>query len=109
VLLCWSPRDFGPNSVVPHSTGWPCNLLFYLAPVVITVISSNDLVDRMCAITSGSDSNRGLETLRVHQPFFISATSRYWPWFLPMIEDTRYEALYGGSVQRVDGLFPRWP
>ena len=48
MLLFWSPRDVGPNSVIPHSTLRPCNLLF-LAQFLITVITSNDLVGQMYA------------------------------------------------------------
>jgi hypothetical protein len=48
MLLFWSPGDVGPNSIVAHSTLLPCNLRL-LAPVVITAITSNDLVGQMYA------------------------------------------------------------
>jgi len=48
MLLFWSPMDVAPNSVIPRSILLPCYLLF-LAPVVITAITSNDLVGQMCA------------------------------------------------------------
>jgi hypothetical protein len=48
MLLFWSPMHVVPNSVIPRSILLPCYLLF-LAPVVITAITSTDLVGQMCA------------------------------------------------------------